>query len=289
VYFLADSPNIKLEPVGNSSNHRAPPKQTRTARTRARRVNRRKQVDLLFLLLPPQTRFAARMDIPVGTIELPHQRSATSIPNKISPTYSKKGAATQTETFVVTPSASIRLSSPLVSFGRDTSYSVRLQYPAVAPLHARVVFNEDRKAFVEVLGANGVVVDGCVVYPVASPGGGGEKKTALLTHGSELEIHGKRFRFTYPPKEMRAALAASPARASFLTPFLIMLLCRPSAQVFFRPSHDPRQNLRVLQSPLRLPSESDSRSPSKSSIKSRSPADSATPSSCCPCGFGFLR
>ncbi|KAJ7806586.1 hypothetical protein B0H14DRAFT_2316159, partial [Mycena olivaceomarginata] len=162
--------------------------------------------------------------------------------------------------------ASIRLSSPLVSFGRDISCSVRLHYSAVAPLHARVVFNEDRKVSVEVLRANGVVVDGCVVYPVVSPEGGGGKKTALLTHGSELEIHGKRFRFTYPPKEMRAALAASPARASFLGPFLIMILCRPFAQAFSCPSHDSRQNLRVLQSPLRLPSESGSRSPSKSPI-----------------------
>lgn len=76
--------------------------------------------------------------------------------------------------------------------------------------------------FVEVLGADGVVVDGCVVYHVASPGGGGGKKTVPLVNGGELEIHEKRFRFTYLPKEIRAALAASPARA-FLSPHFLVI------------------------------------------------------------------
>ncbi|KAJ6535009.1 hypothetical protein B0H19DRAFT_436698 [Mycena capillaripes] len=201
------------------------------------------------------------MDIPgrFGTIELLRQRPVSSA--NVSP--SKKGDAT--ETVVI---ASFGVDTPFVSFGRDTTCSVRLYYPAVAPLHARIVFNDDRKAFVEVLGAGGAVVDGCGVYPVGdSPGGG--KKTVALANGSELEIHGKRFRFTYPPKDMRAALAASPARPANRALRLSMIA---SAQVFSpRPSHDPRQNLRVLQSPLRLASPSKSRSPSKSKLSSPSP------------------
>ncbi|KAJ7851928.1 hypothetical protein B0H14DRAFT_3659701 [Mycena olivaceomarginata] len=34
-------------------------------------------------------------------------------------------------------------------------------------------------------------------------------QTIALENASELEIHGKRFRFTYPPKDMRTALAPS--------------------------------------------------------------------------------
>ncbi|KAJ7210677.1 hypothetical protein B0H12DRAFT_1033612, partial [Mycena haematopus] len=147
--------------------------------------------------------------------------------------------------------ASFGVDTSTVSFGRDPTCSVRLYYPAVEPLHARIVFNEDRKAFVEVLGQNGVIVDGCMVFPSAGPSG---MKTVALGNASEIEIHGKRFRFSYPPKEMRAALAASPARPGNRALRLSMIA---SAQVFSpRPSHDPRQNLRVLQSPLRLASPS---------------------------------
>ncbi|KAJ6466337.1 hypothetical protein C8R45DRAFT_1021341 [Mycena sanguinolenta] len=143
--------------------------------------------------------------------------------------------------------ASFGIDTPVVSFGRDPTCSVRLYYPTVEPLHARIVFNEDRKAFVEVLGKSGVVVDGCMVFPLDGTGG---MRTVALGNASELEIHGKRFRFSYPPKDIRAALAASPARPGNRALRLSMIA---SAHVFSpRPSHDPRQNLRVLQSPLRL-------------------------------------
>ncbi|KAG5651951.1 hypothetical protein H0H81_006835 [Sphagnurus paluster] len=70
-----------------------------------------------------------------------------------------------------------------------------------------------------------------------------------LTNNSEFEIHGKRFRFTYPPKELRAALHATPARPPKRTPRLSMI---QSTQVFSpRPSADPRENLRILKSPLK--------------------------------------
>ncbi|KAJ7099700.1 hypothetical protein C8R44DRAFT_642264, partial [Mycena epipterygia] len=142
---------------------------------------------------------------------------------------------------------SFGIDNPAVSFGRDTACSVRLYYPDISPVHARIVFNDARKAFLEVIGTQGLLVDGCRVYPHEN--GGGTPKTIPLGNASELEIHGKRFRFVYPPKELRAALAASPARPGNRALRLSMIA---SAQVFSpRPSPDPRQNLRVLQSPLR--------------------------------------
>jgi hypothetical protein len=65
------------------------------------------------------------------------------------------------------------------------------------------------QAFLAVMGESGVVVDGCKVYPKA--GGAGSTITPL-SNNSEFEIHGKRFKFTYPPKDVRAALFAAPSR-----------------------------------------------------------------------------
>ncbi|KAF7314025.1 FHA domain-containing protein [Mycena chlorophos] len=146
-----------------------------------------------------------------------------------------------------------------VSFGRDPTCSVRLYYPDVAPVHARVVFNDTKKAFLEVIGDSGLSVDGCEVFP---------QRTIPLENGSEVVIHGKRFRFTYPPKDMRAALAASPARPANRALRLSMIA---SAQVFSpRPSSNPKENLRVLQSPLRAPPR---RTPSPSPTKGKGQYD----------------
>ncbi|KAJ6607746.1 hypothetical protein B0H10DRAFT_2194734 [Mycena sp. CBHHK59/15] len=63
------------------------------------------------------------------------------------------------------------------------------------------------------------LVDGCPVYPNpdsnegGGSGTGGSKKTIALGDESELEIHGKGFRFVDPPKEMRAALGSVPCAA----------------------------------------------------------------------------
>ncbi|KAJ7030444.1 hypothetical protein C8F04DRAFT_1113686 [Mycena alexandri] len=193
------------------------------------------------------------MDTPgrFGTVQLLRRQPASN-----STTATTTGATGGEEVVV----ASFGVDTPTVSFGRDPTCSVRLYYPAVAPLHARIVFSGDesekkKNAFVEVLGANGMLVDGCMVYPNAQDDGSGSGsakgvRTIALGNGSELEIHGKRFRFVYPPKEMRKALAASPARPANRALRLSLI---PSAQVFDpRPSPDPRQNLRVLQSPLRI-------------------------------------
>jgi hypothetical protein len=66
-----------------------------------------------------------------------------------------------------------------------------------------------------VLGANGLLVDGCKVYANSSPSHVANPTIIPLSNNSEFEIHGKRFRFSYPPKELRAALMATPARTSY--------------------------------------------------------------------------
>ncbi|KAL5514598.1 hypothetical protein ACEPAG_1914 [Sanghuangporus baumii] len=139
-----------------------------------------------------------------------------------------------------------------VSFGRDASCSVRLYYPEVSPLHCKIVFDE-RKAFLQVFGGSGVIVDDCPVYPIKSAilGGPSTTVTVPLPNGSIFEIHKKRFMFNYPPKALRPQLftPATMRRKS------IRMSLVQSAQVFSpAPSPRPRENLRVLQSPLKLPS-----------------------------------
>ena len=79
-------------------------------------------------------------------------------------------------------------------------------------------------------------------------------------------IDERRFKFAYPPKELRETLLATPARTSCvsLKPSILIICVSTgpsqralrlsmihSAQVFSpHPSHDPRENLRILKSPL---------------------------------------
>ncbi|KAF9531191.1 hypothetical protein CPB83DRAFT_849529 [Crepidotus variabilis] len=152
-----------------------------------------------------------------------------------------------------------------LTFGSSTTCGVRLYYPDVESLHCKIVF-ENYKAFLAVLGASGVLVDGCKVYPHTS-GGSSEQTIIPLSNMSEFEIHSKRFRFAYPPKEMRKALYATPARPPQKSLRLSMI---HSAQVFSpRPSTDPRENLRVLQSPLKNPSRSPMKPRNPSPLKAR--------------------
>lgn len=140
-----------------------------------------------------------------------------------------------------------------VSFGRDPNCSVRLYYPEVSPLHCKIIF-EERKAILQVFGSNGVLVDGCTVYP-AKPAPIGFAPTTVsvpLPNNSVFEIHKKRFVFNYPPKALRLQLftPAAPHRKS------VRMSLVQSAQVFSpAPSPYPRENLRVLQSPLKLGSD----------------------------------
>lgn len=68
------------------------------------------------------------------------------------------------------------------------------------------------QAYLVIYGSEGVYVDGSWIYP-ESPSGASDQPEAIvpLSNDSEFEIHNKRFRFTYPPREARAAIMATPA------------------------------------------------------------------------------
>ncbi|KAJ2916203.1 hypothetical protein MD484_g4200, partial [Candolleomyces efflorescens] len=151
-----------------------------------------------------------------------------------------------------------------LTFGRDPSCSVRLYYPDVAVVHCKIMF-EERKAFLAVIGESGLIVDGCEVYPNRREGA--SPTMIPLQNESEIEIRGKRFRFSYPPKEMRAVLFSTPTPKSNRKLRLSMI---QSAEVFSpRPSNDPSENLRILQSPLK----NQFKSPTKRSGLSQPPVN----------------
>ncbi|KAH9929074.1 uncharacterized protein BXZ73DRAFT_102227 [Epithele typhae] len=145
-----------------------------------------------------------------------------------------------------------------ITIGRDQSCSLRLYYPAVSSLHAKITFI-DRKAFLVVLGTNGVLLDDEPLFPAAATAPG--PTTVPLPNHAVLEVHRKRFRFLYPPKHLRPARVDTPTRGGAPLPATpagprraLRLSMIASAHVFTpRPSHDPLENLRVLQSPLRTP------------------------------------
>ncbi|CAL1709715.1 unnamed protein product [Somion occarium] len=142
-----------------------------------------------------------------------------------------------------------------VTIGRDPSCNLRLYYESVSSLHCKVIFRE-RKAFLEVLGANGLLVDGCAVFPASSPSSG--PVIVPLPNNSIIEIHKKRFQFCYPPKELRPILLSTPSRpepdGKSPGKRKLRMSMIHSAQVFSpRPSPNPRENLRILQTPLKTP------------------------------------
>lgn len=66
-----------------------------------------------------------------------------------------------------------------------------------------------------VQGKAGALVDGCWIYPhtsSASDNASQESQQSItpLVNNSEFEIQGKRFCFTYPPKEIRKVLLNTP-------------------------------------------------------------------------------
>ncbi|PBK72949.1 hypothetical protein ARMSODRAFT_1082325 [Armillaria solidipes] len=89
-----------------------------------------------------------------------------------------------------------------VTFGSDPSCTVRLFYPSISASHAHITFH-DLKAFLVVSGPTGIEVDGCKVYPPS---------TIPLPNRTEFKLAGKRFMFSYPPKEMRRVLIESPVK-----------------------------------------------------------------------------
>lgn len=99
-----------------------------------------------------------------------------------------------------------------------------------------------------VYGTSGLVADGFSLFPTtAGP------TTIPLGNNTEIGIHHKRFIFTYPPKDLRAMILATPEpdRNGNRRKTLRMSVIA-SAMVFTpTPSQDPRENLRTLQSPLK--------------------------------------
>jgi hypothetical protein len=129
-----------------------------------------------------------------------------------------------------------------------------------------------------VLGTHGLLIDGCQVYPSTntdinlSSSSLVKPNTIPLTNNSEIEIHTKRFIFTYPPKNARPSpIISTPTQPtqSAHTPArpptsqgqgtnttqrtrTLRLSMIHSAQVFSpRPSADPAANLKILQTPLK--------------------------------------
>ncbi|TBU41156.1 hypothetical protein BD309DRAFT_836683, partial [Dichomitus squalens] len=132
-----------------------------------------------------------------------------------------------------------------ITIGRDQSCSLRLYYPAVSALHAKITF-VDRKAFLVIIGTNGVLLDDEPMFP--APANAHGPTTVPLQNNSVIEIHKKRFRF-----HLRSAFINTPTQmtpAGECRPLRLSMIA--TAQVFTpRPSHDPQENLRVLQTPLR--------------------------------------
>ncbi|KAG8859708.1 hypothetical protein FRB96_004282 [Tulasnella sp. 330] len=125
------------------------------------------------------------------------------------------------------------------TFGRDPKCSIRMYFHAVDPLHCTLYF-EDGKAYLQVTGQGGVVVDDTHVPP-------GE--TVCLNNSSRFMIWKKLFEFTYPPREIRSQLLATPRHASSKS--LRMSMIRSA--VILTPNIVTSQalDLRALQSPVR--------------------------------------
>ncbi|KAL4253373.1 hypothetical protein ABKN59_003888 [Abortiporus biennis] len=153
--------------------------------------------------------------------------------------------------------ASYPIDDEEVTMGRDQSCSIRLYYESVSALHCKIIFR-DRKAFVVVLGTNGLLIDGCPVFPSTTPSSG--PVTVPLPNHSTLEINKRRFQFCYPPKELRPILLQTPSASPSGVDDIkkrrrtLRMSMIQSAEVFTpRPSQDPRENLRILQTPLKTP------------------------------------
>ncbi|KAI0062552.1 hypothetical protein BV25DRAFT_643580 [Artomyces pyxidatus] len=146
--------------------------------------------------------------------------------------------------------ASYPIDEEEVTFGRDPDCSVRLYYPTVSGIHAKIIFQE-RKAFLVVLGAHGLLIDNCPAFPAPSSD---YPTTIPVSNNSEIEIHKKRFKFEYPPKALRTILLAtpSPSKGKAGRRRTLRMSMIQSAHVFSPgPDPDPRVNLRVLQTPIR--------------------------------------
>lgn len=81
---------------------------------------------------------------------------------------------------------------------------------------------EPLQAFLVIYGSEGVYIDDSWVYPEGSSNSEQPQAIVPLSNDSEFEIHNKRFRFTYPPKEARAAIMATPAPGKLYTNIFLL-------------------------------------------------------------------
>ncbi|KAG2069403.1 hypothetical protein BDR04DRAFT_1203992 [Suillus decipiens] len=142
--------------------------------------------------------------------------------------------------------AAFPIDEEIVTFGREPTCSVRLYYPEISALHAKIVFQERKVR---------LTIDGCPVLPSTNAT---LPTTVPVSNNCEIEIHKKRFIFTYPPKQLRSPLynIDSPVKSENggSGRRKIRMSMIHSAQVFTprgKPFSDPLANLRILQSPLK--------------------------------------
>ncbi|KAI5890995.1 uncharacterized protein SCHCODRAFT_02459250, partial [Schizophyllum commune H4-8] len=127
-----------------------------------------------------------------------------------------------------------------LTFGSSINCDVRLYFDDVASLHCKIVFPEKKVR---------VVLSRAGAIRPTMTNSGMQPTTVAMQNNSEIVVHGKHFRFAYPPKEMRPMLYATPPRADRRALRLSMI---ESARVFSpRPSPIPAENLRVLKSPIK--------------------------------------
>ncbi|KAG8787996.1 hypothetical protein FRC19_010002 [Serendipita sp. 401] len=146
------------------------------------------------------------------------------------------------------PIASYPIDEVTINLGRSdhNTCHIRLLDLWCSDVHCKVIF-EEGKAFLIVLGENGVIVDGSNFLPSEDE----EVPTTIpLTNGSEWLISKRRFIFQYPPKDQRAKLLATPMPKSRKSLRMSMVtsaqLWTPTAQ-----SGDLADRLRSLRSPVK--------------------------------------
>jgi hypothetical protein len=124
----------------------------------------------------------------------------------------KDGSNIPSHTTLLTTKKSLLDETQTAVFGYTTT---------ISKLHCKVTFEDAKvrawsvvllntllklsQAFLTVYGTSGLVADGFPLFPTATG-----PTTVPLGNNTEIEIHRKRFIFTYPPKDLRAMILATP-------------------------------------------------------------------------------
>jgi len=105
------------------------------------------------------------------------------------------------------------------------------------------------QAYLQVHSPLGMIVDDCPVMPSSS----GTPATVPLSNNSRFSIAHKVFVFTYPPKDIRPALIASPRPSPEKTRRALRLSMIQTSQVFspLRRAYAPEDQIIALKSPVK--------------------------------------